>query len=68
MSEPTTPVRVPKAAGTYTRSTQDPELRSEINSILLKEGHASKYVHIVYHSSEPFTNPKIPFIKPQFLP
>ena len=46
-SEPTTPVRVPKAAGTYTPSTQDPELRSEINSILIKEGHVSKYAHLV---------------------
>ncbi|KAG0648980.1 hypothetical protein D0Z07_4843 [Hyphodiscus hymeniophilus] len=38
-ADPTTPVRVPKAAGTYTPSTQDPDLRSEINGVLLKDGH-----------------------------
>ncbi len=41
-SEPTTPVRVPKAASTYSPTTQDPDLRSQINSVLLREGHVSK--------------------------
>ncbi|TVY40358.1 hypothetical protein LSUB1_G003561 [Lachnellula subtilissima] len=35
-AEPTTPIRVPKAAATYTPSTQDPDLRHQINTILLK--------------------------------
>jgi len=41
-AEPTTPIRVPKAAATYTPSTQDPDLRHQINTILLKDGHISK--------------------------
>jgi hypothetical protein len=44
ISEPTTPVRVPKAASTYTPTTQDPDLRSQINTILLRDGHISKFV------------------------
>jgi hypothetical protein len=42
-SEPTTPVRVPKAAATYTPTTQDPDLRSQINTVLLRDGHISRY-------------------------
>jgi hypothetical protein len=41
-SEPTTPVKVPKAASTYTPTTQDPDLRSQINTVLLRDGHISK--------------------------
>lgn len=43
-SEPTTPVRVSKSAANYTPTTQDADLRSQINSILLKDGHVAKYV------------------------
>jgi hypothetical protein len=38
-AEPKTPIRVPKASATYTPSTQDPELRTDINSRLLADGH-----------------------------
>jgi hypothetical protein len=41
---PSTPVKVPSSAANYTAATLDPDLRSQINSILLKEGHVSKYV------------------------
>jgi hypothetical protein len=39
---PSTPVKVPSSAANYTAATLDPDLRSQINSILLKEGHVSK--------------------------
>jgi hypothetical protein len=38
-AEPKTQIRVPKASATYTPSTQDPELRTDINSRLLADGH-----------------------------
>jgi hypothetical protein len=38
-AEPKTPIRVPKASTIYTPSTQDPELRTDINSRLLADGH-----------------------------
>jgi hypothetical protein len=40
--KPSTPVKVPSSAANYTAATLDPDLRSQINSILLKEGHVSK--------------------------
>ncbi|KIN04911.1 hypothetical protein OIDMADRAFT_157407 [Oidiodendron maius Zn] len=49
-SEPTTPVRVPKAASTYTPTTQDPDLRSQINTILLRDGHISKIQESLLHA------------------
>ncbi|KAH6680736.1 hypothetical protein B0J14DRAFT_532185 [Halenospora varia] len=49
-SEPTTPVRVPKAAATYTPSTQDPDLRSQINTVLLRDGHISKIQESLLHA------------------
>jgi hypothetical protein len=45
-AEPTTPVRVPKAASTYTPTIQDPDLRSQINTVLLRDGHVSKYISL----------------------
>ncbi|KAH7419134.1 hypothetical protein BKA64DRAFT_699170 [Cadophora sp. MPI-SDFR-AT-0126] len=49
-SEPTTPVRVPKAASTYTPTTQDADLRSQINSVLLRDGHITKIHDTLLHS------------------
>ncbi|KAL3423067.1 hypothetical protein PVAG01_04815 [Phlyctema vagabunda] len=49
-SEPTTPVRVPKAASTYSASTQDPELRSQINTLLLRDGHVAKIQESLLHA------------------
>ena len=49
MSHPpsSTPVKVPGSAATYTPATLDPELRSQINSALLRDGHIAKYVHVI---------------------
>lgn len=43
---PSTPVKVPPSAANYTPATQDSDLRSQINSVLLKEGHVAKSVLI----------------------
>jgi len=37
-----TTVKLPSAAVNYTQGTQDPDLRSQIYTLLLKEGHVSK--------------------------
>jgi hypothetical protein len=39
---PSTPVKVPSSAANHTAATLDPDLRSQINSILIKEGHVTK--------------------------
>ncbi|QSZ37016.1 hypothetical protein DSL72_009108 [Monilinia vaccinii-corymbosi] len=49
-SEPTTPVRVSKSAANYTPTTQDPDLRSQINALLLKDGHVAKIQETLLHS------------------
>jgi len=49
-SEPTTPVKVPKAASTYGMSIQDPDLRSQINTVLLREGHVAKIQEALLHA------------------
>ncbi|CAD6444018.1 2f6267fa-96f7-4c7e-acfd-4fa60b3dab5e [Sclerotinia trifoliorum] len=49
-SEPTTPVRVSKSAANYTPTTQDADLRSQINSLLLKDGHVAKIQETLLHS------------------
>ncbi|KAE9372261.1 hypothetical protein N431DRAFT_439370 [Stipitochalara longipes BDJ] len=49
-SEPTTPVKVPKAASTYTPAIQDPDLRSQINTVLLRDGHISKIQETLLHA------------------
>jgi hypothetical protein len=49
-SQPITPVRVPKAATAYTPTTQDPDLRSQINAELLREGHVEKYISLPLQS------------------
>ncbi|KAI0128598.1 hypothetical protein BJ170DRAFT_721294 [Xylariales sp. AK1849] len=39
---PSTPVKVPASAATYTPATLDADLRSQINALLIKEGHIEK--------------------------
>lgn len=39
-----TPVKVPASATSYTPATQDQDLRSQINAILIRDGHIVKYV------------------------
>ncbi|KAI0405328.1 hypothetical protein F4802DRAFT_597164 [Xylaria palmicola] len=47
---PAAPAKVPAAAATYTAATQDPDLRSQINSLLIREGHAAKIQERFLHS------------------
>ncbi|KAI1742543.1 hypothetical protein F4680DRAFT_446109 [Xylaria scruposa] len=47
---PATPAKVPASAATYTPAMQDPDLRSQINSLLLREGHAAKIQERFLHS------------------
>ncbi|KAA8567656.1 hypothetical protein EYC84_008129 [Monilinia fructicola] len=60
-SEPTTPVRVSKSAANYTPTTQDPDLRSQINALLLKDGHVAKIqetlLHALHSSPTKLANP-----------
>ncbi|KAB8295877.1 hypothetical protein EYC80_008698 [Monilinia laxa] len=49
-SEPTTPVRVSKSAANYAPTTQDPDLRSQINALLLKDGHVAKIQETLLHA------------------
>ncbi|SPQ22556.1 3bdd3172-8828-4099-8408-f3d14d6c6f64 [Thermothielavioides terrestris] len=47
---PATPVKVPSAAANYTAATLDPDLRSQINSLLIKEGHVTKIQDHLLHA------------------
>ncbi|KAK4106400.1 hypothetical protein N658DRAFT_414233 [Parathielavia hyrcaniae] len=47
---PSTPVKLPPSAANYTAATLDPDLRSQINSILLKEGHVTKIQDQLLHA------------------
>ncbi|KAI8952019.1 hypothetical protein F4801DRAFT_542545 [Xylaria longipes] len=47
---PAAPAKVPASAATYTPATQDTDLRSQINSLLLREGHATKIQERFLHS------------------
>ncbi|KAK4039710.1 hypothetical protein C8A01DRAFT_46894 [Parachaetomium inaequale] len=47
---PSTPVKVPSSAANYTAATLDPDLRSQINSILIKEGHVTKIQDNLLHA------------------
>ncbi|TGJ79837.1 hypothetical protein E0Z10_g8934 [Xylaria hypoxylon] len=47
---PSTPVKVPPSAATYTPATQDADLRSQINTVLLREGQATKIQERFLHS------------------
>ncbi|EJT81037.1 hypothetical protein GGTG_01025 [Gaeumannomyces tritici R3-111a-1] len=48
MSNPT--AKVPSAAATYTPATLDPDLRSQINTLLLKDDHVTKIQETMLHS------------------
>ncbi|KLU89079.1 hypothetical protein MAPG_08056 [Magnaporthiopsis poae ATCC 64411] len=48
MSNPT--AKVPSAASTYTPATLDPDLRSQINTLLLKDDHVTKIQETMLHS------------------
>ncbi|KND92183.1 hypothetical protein TOPH_03159 [Tolypocladium ophioglossoides CBS 100239] len=50
--QPSTPVKVPSSAANYTPATLDPDLRSQINTVLLRDGHVAKYVAARAPSSE----------------
>ncbi|KAI1133002.1 hypothetical protein F5Y10DRAFT_154723 [Nemania abortiva] len=51
MSHPSsTPAKVPASAANYTPATQDADLRSQINTLLLREGHATKIQEHFLHS------------------
>ncbi|KAF4824925.1 hypothetical protein CGCSCA5_v000918 [Colletotrichum siamense] len=45
-----TPVKVPPSAANHSAATLDPELRSQINTLLLKEGHVTKIQEHLLHS------------------
>ncbi|KAK1242606.1 hypothetical protein MKX08_005418 [Trichoderma sp. CBMAI-0020] len=49
-SRPSTPVKVPSSAANYTPATLDPDLRSQINTILLKDGHITKIQEALLHA------------------
>lgn len=40
--QPATPVKVPSAVANNTPATLDPDLRSQINTVLLRDGHVTK--------------------------
>ncbi|OTA80176.1 hypothetical protein M434DRAFT_17875 [Hypoxylon sp. CO27-5] len=51
MSHPSqTPVKVPASATGYTPATQDQDLRSQINALLIKEGYVNKIQEHLLHS------------------
>lgn len=41
-TSPPTPAKVPASAASYTPATLDPDLRSQINSLLIRDGHVTK--------------------------
>ncbi|KAM0562530.1 hypothetical protein ACHAPJ_002220 [Fusarium lateritium] len=47
---PSTPVKVPSSAANHTQATLDPDLRSQINTLLLRDGHVSKIQEALLHS------------------
>ncbi|KAK4115313.1 hypothetical protein N656DRAFT_704297 [Canariomyces notabilis] len=47
---PATPVKVPSSAANYTAATLDPDLRSQINTLLIKDGHVTKIQDHLLHS------------------
>ncbi|KAI1824423.1 hypothetical protein F4861DRAFT_506276 [Xylaria intraflava] len=48
--QPSTSVKVPTSATTYTPATQDSDLRSQINILFLREGHSTKIQEHLLHS------------------
>ncbi|KAF4591656.1 hypothetical protein GQ602_001955 [Ophiocordyceps camponoti-floridani] len=49
-SSPSTPVKVPSSAANYSVATLDPDLRSQINMLLLKEGHIARIHEALLHA------------------
>ncbi|KAF4454104.1 hypothetical protein F53441_3341 [Fusarium austroafricanum] len=47
---PSTPVKVPSSAANHTQATLDPDLRSQINTVLLRDGHVSKIQDALLHT------------------
>ncbi|KAI1335559.1 hypothetical protein F5Y15DRAFT_397721 [Xylariaceae sp. FL0016] len=47
---PVKPVKVPASAANYTAATMDPDLRSQINTLLLREGHVNRIQEHLLHS------------------
>ncbi|KAI5864622.1 hypothetical protein GGS23DRAFT_595341 [Durotheca rogersii] len=47
---PSTPVKVPTSAATYTPATLDPDLRSQINMLLIRDGHITKIQDHLLHA------------------
>ena len=47
---PSTPVKVPASSASYTPATLDPDLRSQINTVLIRDGHVAKYVRLPFPS------------------
>ncbi|KAF9775215.1 hypothetical protein IL306_006702 [Fusarium sp. DS 682] len=45
-----TPVKVPSSAANHTQATLDPDLRSQINTVLLRDGHVSKIQDALLHA------------------
>lgn len=45
-----TPVKVPASAASYTNATQDPDLRSQINQLLMKDGLVTKIQDHLLHT------------------
>ncbi|KAI0377795.1 hypothetical protein F5Y04DRAFT_169691 [Hypomontagnella monticulosa] len=45
-----TPAKVPASAAAYTPATQDPDLRSQINMLLIREGYVAKIQEQLLHS------------------
>ncbi|KAJ6444759.1 alpha/beta hydrolase fold protein [Purpureocillium lavendulum] len=48
--QPSTPVKVPSSAANYTPATLDPDLRSQINTVLLRDGHVAKIQEALLHA------------------
>ncbi|GAB0133579.1 hypothetical protein EsDP_00001985 [Epichloe bromicola] len=48
--QPSTPVKVPSSAANNTPATLDPDLRSQINTLLLRDGHVSKIQESLLHA------------------
>ncbi|KAI1457720.1 hypothetical protein F4805DRAFT_427092 [Annulohypoxylon moriforme] len=51
-----TPVKVPPSAASYTPATQDSDLRSQINMLLIREGHIAKIQEHLLHSLNAHTS------------
>ncbi|KAK1769241.1 hypothetical protein QBC33DRAFT_532728 [Phialemonium atrogriseum] len=47
---PSTPAKVAASATSYTPATLDPDLRSQINSLLIRDGHVTKIQDHLLHS------------------